>query len=526
MCDLNARRSPPLSVALVYARENEMTDAQCILIDRLSAEPDIRLIGKFVGQRRAIEAGPPFPIRWALACERVLVRRRIEPYDRNPAKKRLSDLPLIGATGQEPCFDVALVLGDCDRDPERLRSARFGELSVAYSGARTPDWIGTCRKVSEGANVTVDVLLSQHDTPKPSAVRQVAYNLKPGAVLTGAFVAEKVVLLLVRILKDLHETQICRAGLIEPMPKLEPPGYSDLFPYLRRFCRTAYERLAQHLPGHRKGLRQVWRILGGKADLLNIDPNETWEVPANPPFMADPFLFEHDGDTWVFYEALNSDQSNGWIEAAKLTENTISPSLVALKCPYHLSFPFVFREGDDIFMIPETQQRQRLEIWRATTFPTKWVLHKTAFEGQYLADSSLFRAVDGQYWLLTNLSDHFAFQDHCSELHLFAVDGPDLNVIRPHPGNPVVIGSDVARNAGAVIALDGRMYRPAQNNSFGVYGYGLNIMEITRLDLTGYEERVVRSYTPEDKRGCLGLHHLSVLGNQFVMDWCTDAPAD
>ena len=120
---------------------------------------------------------------------------------------------------------------------------------------------------------------------------------------------------------------------------------------------------------------------------------------------------------------------------------------------------------------------------------------------------------------MTNLSDHVTFQEHSSELYLFSVDGPSLTGLRPHPQNPVVIGSGIARNAGAIVQHDGRLFRASQNNSHGIYGYGLNIMEIEELTPDTYRERLVRSFTPADRPGSRGLHHVSFAAGRFVLDW-------
>jgi hypothetical protein len=45
-----------------------------------------------------------------------------------------------------------------------------------------------------------------------------------------------------------------------------------------------------------------------------------------------------------------------------------------LERSYHLSYPFIFRWGSDIFMIPETSDNRTVEVYRAVEFPGKWEL--------------------------------------------------------------------------------------------------------------------------------------------------------
>jgi hypothetical protein len=168
-------------------------------------------------------------------------------------------------------------------------------------------------------------------------------------------------------------------------------------------------------------------------------------------------------------------------------------------------------------MMPETHKSHRLEIWRCTEFPLKWELYSTALEGQSAADSILTRHGD-TWWLFTNLSEFHAYEDHCSELYIFQVDGPALTQVTPHHNNPVVIGSTVARNAGRIFERDGKLYRPSQHNVHGVYGYGLNIMEIEELTLDTYRERCIRTIAPDFKAGLLGCHHFDAAGGRYVLD--------
>jgi len=509
----------PLRVVLVVSPELALADYQALLIERLQVDPKIELAGRITGayQRNA----PPLSVavRTALACERMLLGSRILAYDTKPAQRIMESLPDSTYDEGSGLFDLALVLGGYALTPDTLDIARFGEWSVSFAGSVDPDWMTILPKVRSQPHIKVEILTRSAQNFDSVVLSGARYNMKPGAVLTGAFIAEKSCLLVHHALRDLAEGQPFDGAGINPLPSLSAPSTGDLWGYSYDFFGTALHKTSERLRARTNRAREFWRIARGIGDVMEINPDDATDLPVRAHIMAAPFLFEHKGETWVFYEAMNADGGDGWIECARLTERGAEPSVVALSRPHHLSYPFVFQDDGEIYMIPETQQSQRLEIWRATEFPKEWALHATAFEGQYLAESSLFRADDGQWWLLTNLSDHHAFQDHSSELYLFAVDGPDLKSITPHPRNPVVFGADVARNGGAVFRHNGRFFRPAQNNSFGVYGYGLNLMEISRLDASGYEEKLVRQFTPADKSGSVALHHLSVAGDQNVFDW-------
>ena len=65
---------------------------------------------------------------------------------------------------------------------------------------------------------------------------------------------------------------------------------------------------------------------------------------------------------------------------------------------------------------------------------------------------------------------------------------------------------------------DGHLYRPSQRNTNGIYGYGLNIMEIDELSSEAYRERCVRVITPDFKTGLHGCHHFDEAGGRYILD--------
>jgi hypothetical protein len=396
-----------------------------------------------------------------------------------------------------------------------LGQVRLGEWSLCFAGAADPSWVHMRASVREQPLVAVELLTRTADHPAPRVWRRTGFNPKPGTVLTGAFVAEKSVLFLMHTLQNPDLPNVNDP----PLPRLAAPGLTESLRYGSGFANTARKRATDALRQRAGRSPEYWQLATGTGDVTGLQPGQAVEIARSDFVMADPFLFEHQDQMWLFFEAMHPDSDAAWIAAGRLEGDHLVDTCIALKRDYHLSFPFVFRDAGDIYMMPETQQSRRLEIWRATDFPIGWTLHATAFEDQFPADSTLFKDARGRWWLFTNLSDHHAFQDHSNALYLFSLSGPDLKDIVAHPANPVVIGSGQARNAGAIISQNGRLYRPSQNNSFGTYGYGLNLMEITRLDETGYDEHLVRAWTPADRAGSTGLHHLTVCNDRFVLDF-------
>lgn len=343
-------------------------------------------------------------------------------------------------------------------------------------------------------------------------------NIKFIAARNEVFLEEKSVTLILRELKR----------LALGMPSKKQSG-TDLFvaPHVPTTIETIgyFGRMASELM--RRGWQKFAEKLGlrpgmfglsiAQGDPLNFKPAVAQAIhPPNKCFQADPFFWQHDEETWCFFETFDYRTGLGYISAGQIESGQLTDVRVALDPGYHLSFPFLFEHEGQLFMMPESCASRRIELWRCTSFPDKWELYKTALEGTNAADSTLAE-IDGQWWLFTNIADD-PFGELNSELHLFRADSPMLGKLEPHPLNPVVFDSRCARNAGRIFQRDGVLYRPAQDNSHGTYGYGLQLMRIEELTMERYRESSVRHIAPTFKRGIIGCHHIDILDNRIIFD--------
>ncbi|MGH9596789.1 MAG: glucosamine inositolphosphorylceramide transferase family protein [Edaphobacter sp.] len=225
-------------------------------------------------------------------------------------------------------------------------------------------------------------------------------------------------------------------------------------------------------------------------------------VPPNDRFYADPFLFKKNGRTFLFFEDLRYSEGRALISCCELSpDGTPGPVIEVLRRPYHLSYPFLFEENGETYMIPETKGNRTVELYRATSFPAGWVLETILLSDIYAVDATI-QKIGGKYWMFVGLSN--GRYSNCDELGIFfsdALKGPWM----AHPANPVLSDVRSARPAGALFYDQGRLIRPSQDCA-RAYGYATVFSEVLTLTETEYEERPVTRLDPGWVKGNLGTH--------------------
>lgn len=277
-----------------------------------------------------------------------------------------------------------------------------------------------------------------------------------------------------------------------------PPNHRHLWRHLPTFKWFWWRQALSDL-----FYRTTWHVHCGPSTDLPNSFTELKEVAPTPTtYWADPFLFEHGQERLLFVEEYDLKKKKGHIAVASLhADAKTSPATKIIDEPYHLSYPFIFSYQNEIYMLPESGDNATIDLYRCVEFPHQWQRIETLMRGVYAVDSTLF-AHDNRWWLFTCLSAHPEAPAR-DELFLFYADSPLSTTWTPHPLNPIVSDVRNGRPAGRIFLRDGHIYRPTQDCSRR-YGYALRIMEITRLDEVGYEEREYRAYLPQGKR--VGIH--------------------
>jgi hypothetical protein len=236
------------------------------------------------------------------------------------------------------------------------------------------------------------------------------------------------------------------------------------------------------------------QLLGEEAVFLN---------PPKGRFYADPFLFHLNGKEYLFFEDCN--YKKGVISYVLLEEGKISTApQVALETPWHLSFPFLFQEGEEIYMMPETYYTQEVVLYRAVRFPNLWQKEKVLIRGKKFSDPILFK-YQGYYWLFTAIK-----QDLLQIYYAKDLDSPFV----AHPINQKKVRG---RNAGAIFYKEGKWIRPTMDCSIR-YGRSMVLKEIICLTTKSFEEREVAYIEPNWAPSLIGTHTYNISNFHIVYD--------
>jgi hypothetical protein len=213
---------------------------------------------------------------------------------------------------------------------------------------------------------------------------------------------------------------------------------------------------------------------------------------------ADPFLWDTGGHHYLFFEEIIAGSRKGRLGCVELFDNgSCSEIKTVLEQPYHLSYPCVVPAGGELFLLPETSEAGRVELYRFSRFPWEVELVATLVEDLAVVDTTpLFW--NGRWYFFTTTLQPFM------ETLLFWSERLDggWNL---HPSSPVSCSVRNSRSAGNLFCRNGRIYRPTQDCSVR-YGYAIQVNEVIRLTPTEFEERRVNWIPPAWSRDLVGTH--------------------
>ncbi len=245
---------------------------------------------------------------------------------------------------------------------------------------------------------------------------------------------------------------------------------------------------------------------GGEPGTVNWAPQ-----PDRTRFLADPFAAPGDEQT-ILVEEFDYLEGRGKISALRHDGEKFEEPRTVIERSEHQSYPYLIRHDGEIYCVPECHESREVCLYRALDFPSRWERHATILEGFAAVDPTLFQH-EQRWWLLC--TDGATGADtQLSAWYAPHLDGP----WEPHALNPVKTDIRSSRPAGPPFAVDGQLYRPAQDGSNG-YGSAITLNRVDRLTPTEFREETVAQLCPDpDGPYPDGIHTLTSLGDRAVID--------
>lgn len=269
---------------------------------------------------------------------------------------------------------------------------------------------------------------------------------------------------------------------------------------------------------HRAASRALEKLSSFEQWVLAYRLNQTEFKYLEPPadrFWADPFPIKVAGKYYIFFEEFLNSANRAHISVIEVDRNgIISGPTETLKLDCHLSYPFVFEWRGQYYMIPETGDKNSVELYRSVSFPFDWKREQVLIEAKRPLDATLIE-VQGTWWMFVNIQEE-GVAVNWDELHLYYADSP-LGPWKPHARNPVISDVRSARPAGRLFWSNDVLYRPSQDSSMR-YGYATTINRIDNLSPTEYSEAVVSKILPDWDDDILGVHTLNAISELTVID--------
>ena len=319
---------------------------------------------------------------------------------------------------------------------------------------------------------------------------------------------------IVKLYNDKAINSIDNLPIMYDRPLYKIPTIINLLSYIKILLISKYK-------SYKKSDRRMnWALLFGVTSEgqhpLSIPMYKLREIKAPKGFFwADPFIRKINTGYEIFLEEFCLSNCKGVIKKIKIDKraNIIEQS-ICIDEPWHLSYPFIFKEKDDYYMIPESSQNNKLIIYKENKENNKWKVFKVLFDEGNLFDATVYKEGE-KFWIFVNRSGFSERPDQ--ELFIYHTNDILKGNLTGHINNPVKIDIASSRPAGNLFTYKNNLFRPSQNCS-KYYGGELKINKVINLNNTQYEEEVYRTLSPFWNNNYNSLHTVNFCEDAIVYD--------
>lgn len=353
-------------------------------------------------------------------------------------------------------------------------------LSPLFNGI--PGEIGVMAALAEGR----DILIELHDTARPDQ----PWTARPASQDHEVFVTTldgALSCTVALILKAMREERSSNAAATARILARSRFGTAASFAWAStRVAAKALRLLAIMAKGGR-AWKVGWRF-DGKASLLDRGEAKFRVLSGGvDSYLADPLPVLHRGHRFIFVEQYLYSKNKGCIAVVPMDERGVAgPPKIVIEEPHHLSYPMVFEQAGQIWMIPEAGASGKVTLYRAEEFPYRWKREADLATGVENYDVTPLPDGSGIWFFAAQRLWRSSSWD---VLNIYRADSLTGDWT-PHGAAPVLFDAALSRPAGNFIRRDGQILRPVQDCARG-YGSAVTFCRIDRLDLVQFAQTAV-----------------------------------
>jgi hypothetical protein len=228
-------------------------------------------------------------------------------------------------------------------------------------------------------------------------------------------------------------------------------------------------------------------------------------------FYADPFGFKIKDKKHIIFEEYSQILKRGRIAIAEISNDKLINKKIILDNKKHLSYPFIFIENDEIFVICEAYKSKKLDLYKIDKSNLSLQKIREIFSNQEIIDPTIIK-LNNKYWLFYSKKER-------SEENLYLAYSDSLfGDFTQHPKNPIKSCKASSRSGGTPFIIDNKIYRPAQNCQ-KFYGEKITVNKINILNENDFGEEIYCEISaPDSEQNIIGLHTISSFGDSTLID--------